>query len=115
MLRLTLRPAPPSVATLAWLINWFGAAGIAPRPVRAPVCVSPRLMVEAAMQGAGIALAPALMFDREISTGRLVRPFDVEVHAGSYWLTCLKGKPMTPAMLLFSQWIIDEAARHATN
>jgi DNA-binding transcriptional LysR family regulator len=47
--------------------------------------------------------------------GRLVRPFDVEVHAGSYWLTCLKGKPMTPAMLLFSQWIIDEAARHATN
>jgi LysR family transcriptional regulator of beta-lactamase len=71
---------------------------------------SSRLMVEAAMQGAGIALAPALMFDHEINTGRLVRPFDVEVHAGSYWLTWLKGKPMTPAMLLFSQWIAKEAA-----
>jgi LysR family transcriptional regulator of beta-lactamase len=67
-------------------------------------------MVEAAMQGAGIALAPALMFDHEINTGRLVRPFEVEVHAGSYWLTWLKGKPMTPAMLLFNQWIIKEAS-----
>jgi LysR family transcriptional regulator of beta-lactamase len=37
----------------------------------------------------------------------------VEVHAGSYWLTCLKGKPMTPALLLFSQRIIKEAAQHA--
>jgi LysR family transcriptional regulator of beta-lactamase len=62
------------------------------------------------MQGAGIALAPALMFDHEINTGRLVRPFEVEVHAGSYWLTGLKGKPMTPAMLQFSQWIVGEAA-----
>jgi len=92
-----------------WM-NWFAAAGIAPRPVRGPVFDSSRLMAEAAMQGAGIALAPALMFEHEINTGRLVRPFDVEVHAGSYWLTCLKGKPMTPAMVLFSQWITTAAA-----
>src|SRR5471032_3388517 len=93
-----------------WM-SWFNAAGIPPRPVRGPVFDSSRLMVEAAMQGAGIALAPALMFAREINTGRLVRPFDVAVHAGSYWLTCLKGKPMTSAMLLFSQWIVKEAAQ----
>jgi LysR family transcriptional regulator, regulator of gene expression of beta-lactamase len=92
-----------------WM-NWFAAAGIAPRPVRGPVFDSSRLMVEAAIQGAGIALAPALMFEREINTGRLVRPFDVEVAAGSYWLTSLRAKPMTPAMVLFSQWIAREAA-----
>jgi LysR family transcriptional regulator of beta-lactamase len=92
-----------------WM-TWFAAAGIAPRPVRGPVFDSSRLMVEAAIQGAGVALVPALMFEREINTGRLVRPFDVEVQAGSYWLTCLKGKPMTPAMLLFSQWIAKEAS-----
>ncbi|MBW0449560.1 LysR family transcriptional regulator [bacterium M00.F.Ca.ET.228.01.1.1] len=92
--------------------NWFAAAGIAPRPIRGPVFDSSRLMVEAAMQGAGIALAPALMFGHEIETGRLVSPFDIEVHAGSYWLTWLKGKPMTPAMLLFSQWLVKEAAAH---
>jgi LysR family transcriptional regulator, regulator of gene expression of beta-lactamase len=91
---------------------WFTAAGIPPRPIRGPVFDSSRLMVEAAMQGAGIALAPALMFDHEINTGRLVRPFEAEVHAGSYWLTWLKGKAMAPAMLLFSQWIMKEAALH---
>lgn len=94
-------------------INWFKAAGIAPRPIRGPVFDSSRLMVEAAMQGAGIALAPALMFEREINTGRLVRPFDVQIHAGSYWLTSLKGKPMTPAMVLFSQWVLKETAQYA--
>ncbi|APA88228.1 LysR family transcriptional regulator [Paraburkholderia sprentiae WSM5005] len=98
-----------SYRTDDWM-NWFAAAGIAPRPVRGPVFDSSRLMVEAAIQGAGIALAPASMFEPEIKSGRLVRPFDVEVQAGSYWLTCLKGKPMTPAMVLFQQWIAREAA-----
>lgn len=95
-----------------WL-NWFSAAGVAPRAVRGPVFDSSRLMVEAAMQGAGVALAPALMFAHEINTGRLVRPFAIESHGGSYWLTSLKGKPMTPAMQLFSQWLLGETASHA--
>ena len=90
--------------------NWFATAGIAPRTLRGPVFDSSRLMVEAAMQGAGIALAPAVMFDRELRTGSLVRPFNVEVNAGSYWLTWLRGKSMTPAMLSFSNWIASEVA-----
>jgi LysR family transcriptional regulator of beta-lactamase len=93
--------------------NWFAAAGLAPRPVRGPVFDSSRLMVEAAMQGAGVALAPASMFERDLSMGRLARPFDIDVHAGSYWLTWQKAKPATPAMRAFSQWItkeVDEGA-----
>ncbi|SEK07648.1 LysR family transcriptional regulator [Paraburkholderia diazotrophica] len=89
--------------------NWFAAAGLAPRPVRGPVFDSSRLMVEAAMQGAGVALAPASMFEHDLSMGRLVRPFDIDVHAGSYWLTWQKGKPATPAMRAFNQWIVQAA------
>jgi LysR family transcriptional regulator of beta-lactamase len=66
-------------------------------------------MVEAATQGAGVALAPASMFARDLATGRLVRPFDIEVQAGSYWLILQKGKPATPAMQLFNQWIVKQA------
>ena len=77
---------------------WFEAAGLAPRAVRGPVFDSSRLMVEAAMQGAGVALAPASMFVRDLVAGRLVQPFDIEVQAGSYWLTSQKGKAATPAM-----------------
>jgi LysR family transcriptional regulator of beta-lactamase len=90
--------------------NWFRAAGVAPRPVRGPVFDSSRLMAEAAMQGAGIALAPASMFDHELAMERLVRPFDIDVEAGSYWLTWQKAKPETSAMRAFSQWILNEAA-----
>jgi LysR family transcriptional regulator of beta-lactamase len=95
--------------------NWFGAAGLAPRPVRGPVFDSSRLMVEAAMQGAGVALAPASMFERDLAMGRLVRPFDIDVHAGSYWLTSQKAKPATPAMRAFNQWIIREAGDRASH
>jgi LysR family transcriptional regulator, regulator of gene expression of beta-lactamase len=91
--------------------NWFGAAGLAPRAVRGPIFDSSRLMAEAAMQGAGIALAPASMFERELATERLVRPFDIDVQAGSYWLTWQKGKPETSAMRAFSQWILGEATQ----
>ena len=70
---------------------------------------SSRLMVEAAMQGAGVALAPARMFQRELQSGRLVRAFDHEVSTGSYWLTWLKSKRMTSAMQAFRTWIISQA------
>lgn len=89
--------------------NWFARFGIEPKTLRGPVFDSSRLMVEAAAQGAGVALAPAAMFERELLNGTLIRPFDAEVDAGSYWLTCLKSKAMSPAMRSFSVWIVGEA------
>ena len=61
----------------------------------------------------GVALAPACMFVRELQLGLLARPFDVDVRAGGYWLTSLKSKPLTPAMTLFRDWIVAEAAAAA--
>lgn len=89
---------------------WFAQAGLPVRAVRGPVFDSSRLMVEAAMQGAGVALAPARMFERELQSGRLVRAFELEVCTGSYWLTWLKSKRLTPAMQAFRTWIAAEAA-----
>ena len=89
---------------------WFAQAGLPVPAVRGPVFDSSRLMVEAAMQGAGVALAPARMFDRELQSGRLVRAFELEVCTGSYWLTWLKSKRLTPAMQAFRTWIAAEAA-----
>jgi LysR family transcriptional regulator of beta-lactamase len=89
---------------------WFAQAGLPVGAIRGPVFDSSRLMVEAAMQGAGLALAPARMFERELQSGRLVRTFDLEVHTGSYWLTWVKSKRTTPAMQAFRDWIVSEAA-----
>ena len=89
---------------------WFSAAGLSAGAIRGPVFDSSRLMVEAAMQGAGVALAPARMFERELQAGRLVRPFELEVSTGSYWLSWVKSKRMTSAMQAFRTWIVSEAA-----
>ncbi|RKP43845.1 LysR family transcriptional regulator [Trinickia fusca] len=89
---------------------WFEAAGVVPPAIRGPVFDSSQLMVEAAVQGAGVALAPVRMFERELRSGRLVRAFDVEVDTGSYWLTWLKSKHVTPAMQSFMNWIGAETA-----
>jgi len=90
-------------------ITWLTAAGVEPWNVSGPVFDSSRLMVEAAIQGAGIALAPRRMFMRELQLGQLASPFPIEVKTGSYWLTWLKSRRMAPAMRVFQQWILGEA------
>jgi len=87
---------------------WLAAAGLEPWTVNGPVFDSSRLMVEAAVQGAGVALAPPRMFVRELQAGTLTCPFDTRVSTGSYWLTRLKSRHMTPAMELFRNWVLAE-------
>lgn len=85
--------------------DWFATAGLSPPPIRGPVFDSSWVMVEAAMQGLGVALAPPMMFARDLQQGRLVRPFETQVSAGRYWLTWLKSKAPTPALLAFQAWL----------
>lgn len=85
--------------------DWFAAAGLSPPPIRGPVFDSSWVMVEAAIQGLGVALAPPNMFSRDLAQGRLVRPFDIEVGTGRYWLTWLKSKAPSPALKAFLAWL----------
>lgn len=98
-----------SYRTEEWM-QWFEVARLEPWTISGPIFDSSRLMVEAAMQGAGIALAPARMFQRELQSGVLTRPFELEVRTGSYWLTWLKSRSLSPAMQLFHDWLLHEAA-----
>jgi LysR family transcriptional regulator, regulator of gene expression of beta-lactamase len=92
-----------------WL-RWFAAAGVPCPAIRGTVFDSSITMAEAAAQGAGVALLPVAMFERELSLGRLVQPFDLEVSIGSYWLTSLKSKAESDAMRAFRLWVVAEAA-----
>ena len=85
---------------------WFAAAGVPPIPARGPLFDSSLIMVQAAMLGEGVALAPVSMFRREIESGQLVQPFAAVAEVGSYWLTRLKSKARTPAMLSFRDWLL---------
>lgn len=84
---------------------WFAAAGVDGLVARGPVFDSSAAMVQAAMSGFGVALAPAAMFERELTEERLVRPFAVEVDRGAYWLTRLMTHRETGAMAAFRDWL----------
>ncbi|KXU85886.1 LysR family transcriptional regulator [Caballeronia megalochromosomata] len=90
--------------------DWFAAAGLDAWTMNGPVFDSSRLMVEAAVQGAGVALAPPRMFVRELQAGLLVQPFDIDVKTGGYWLTWLKSRRLSHGMRLFRDWIVAQAA-----
>ncbi|MBW8811127.1 MAG: LysR family transcriptional regulator, partial [Lysobacter sp.] len=54
---------------------WFEAADVVPDgPINGPIFDSSLTMVQCALQGLGIALAPPAMFERELAEGRLVQP-----------------------------------------
>jgi LysR family transcriptional regulator, regulator of gene expression of beta-lactamase len=89
---------------------WFAVAGAPCPAIRGPLFDSSVTMAEAARQGAGVALLPVAMFGREIAEGFLARPFAAEVAAGSYWLTWLKSKPVTPGMRAFRDWLLQDLA-----
>lgn len=89
---------------------WLAAAG-APHDAplnNAVIFDSSVAMVAAAMQGAGVALAPARLFAGHLASGALRRPFGTEVSVGCYWLTRLKSRPVTPAMAAFRDWLFGE-------
>ena len=91
---------------------WFQAAGL-PTDTRVPRSIvfdSSLAMMEAALQGSGVALAPALMFSRQLESDVFRQPFQVGITTGSYWLTRLQSRNETPAMLAFKGWLQTSAA-----
>nr|WP_222934399.1 LysR family transcriptional regulator [Caulobacter sp. 17J80-11] len=90
--------------------DWFAAANVPCPPVRGPVFDSSWVMVEAAQLGTGVALAPPAMFERDLTRGRLVRPFATQVSTGRYWLTWLKSRAPSPAMRAFQAWLAEASA-----
>ncbi|PYG55895.1 transcriptional regulator GcvA [Rhizobium sp. UGM030330-04] len=91
--------------------TWFAAAGVTPSAqVNAGIVFDTSLgMMEAALQGLGVALAPPSMFSRHLASGAIIQPFPVTISLGSYWLTRLQSKPQTSAMQAFSDWIFAHA------
>lgn len=92
---------------------WFAIAGVGGLAARGPLFDSSLIMVQAAMLGEGVALAPVSMFRREVESGQLVQPFAVTADVGAYWLTRLKSKEPTAAMLSFREWLLKRDCPNA--
>jgi LysR family glycine cleavage system transcriptional activator len=70
------------------------------------------LMLEAAAQGQGICLATTLLVQADLQSGRLVRPFPIELApAEGYHLLVDARHAERPAVAAFRTWIREEARR----
>ncbi|MEI4488584.1 LysR family transcriptional regulator [Frigidibacter sp. MR17.14] len=84
---------------------WFRAAGESCPPLAGPVLDSSNGLAELVAEGFGIALLPLPMFDRQIRSGRLRRPFEPVVTLGSYWLTVPKDRRVTEPTCRLLDWM----------
>jgi LysR family transcriptional regulator of beta-lactamase len=87
-----------------WL-GWFAAADTPCPAIRGPMFDSSVITAMAAIAGHGVALLPPAMFSAQLAEERLVRPFDIEIEAGRYWLTKLQSRADSAAMSRFRSWI----------
>ena len=90
--------------------RWFEATGVTTQPRPGPVLNRASMLIDAAIDGQGIALARTALAAWDIIHGRLVRPVDVSLAmANTYWIVCPKATARTPKIAAFRQWLLAEA------
>ena len=72
------------------------------------------MLIDAAVDGQGVALARTTLAAWDLINGRLVRPFDVGLKlARTYWIVCPKAASTKPKVATFRDWLLAEAADDA--
>lgn len=70
------------------------------------------LAFEAAIDAVGVVATMPVLAAEDIASGRLVAPFELRVPlASSYFLVCHESASTRPAVALFRDWLLEEAAR----
>ena len=92
--------------------RWLEAAGVAGADqVRGPVLNRASMLIDAAVDGQGIALARTTLAAWDLLGGRLVRPFAAALRLSkSYWIVCPKATAMLPKVKQAREWLLAEAA-----
>jgi LysR family glycine cleavage system transcriptional activator len=91
---------------------WFDAVGLDwPEPDRGPIFNDSSLMLQAAVDVQGIALARASLIGSDIRNGLLMRLFDIDVPGPRrYYLVYPPRMADSPKLALFRAWLHDEIA-----
>ena len=96
----------------AWQ-QWLASVGVAGRELTGgPVLNRVSMVIDAAVDGQGVALARTTLAATDLINGRLVRPFaDTIPIARTYWIVCPKATAALPKIAAFREWLLSEAAR----
>ena len=90
---------------------WFRAAGLRLKEPHSLIFTDSNLLIQAAADGRGIALARSSIAAADLRGGKLVRLFNLAVPApGASYLVWPKGK-LSPNAILFRDWLLEERQR----
>lgn len=88
--------------------NWLKLAGMGEvNPRRGPIIDDTNVLIQATLNGQGIALGSTLFVQEYLETGQLVRPFETELKSDSaYYIVC-PGGHLRPAVREFKNWLLQ--------
>src|ERR1700712_3630089 len=91
--------------------RWFEAAGIADAELPRGLILNRRsMLIDAAIDGQGVALARPTLAAWDLINGRIVRPFDIGLRSKAFWIVCPKASSAKPKIKTFREWLLAEAA-----
>jgi LysR family glycine cleavage system transcriptional activator len=95
--------------------KWLDAAGVKVANLsRGPVLNQASMVIDAAVDGQGVALARTGLAAWDLICGRLVRPFSLALPVSyAYWIVCPKATAKLPKIAIFREWLLAEAAEDA--
>jgi len=92
--------------------NWFQEAGLDDAAAtHGPVLNRASMVIDAAINGQGIALARTTLAAWDLLKGHLARPFSLSLPLSkTYWIICPKATAALPKIVTFRDWLLAEAA-----
>jgi LysR family glycine cleavage system transcriptional activator len=95
--------------------RWLRAAGVDEGAVtHGPVLNRASMVIDAAINGQGVALARTTLAAWDLINARLVRPFPGSLPLSkTYWIICPKATSTVPKIATFRKWLQAEAAEDA--
>jgi len=89
--------------------DWLKLAGAsAIEPDKGTIIDDTNVLIQAAIDGQGIALGSTTFVEDHLESGRLVKPFDVVLeNEFSYYVVCPPSHLRNPAVLAFKQWLLS--------
>ena len=95
--------------------DWLGLAGVdGIDPSRGTVMDDTNVLIQAAMDGLGVALGSTHFVTDRLASGRLVRPFETVLHSeGAYYIVCPKEHLERKEVRAFRDWLLEQADEDA--
>jgi len=90
---------------------WFPAFGLETPPQAGVVLEDSLMLLDAAAQGLGVALARSALVEADLKSGRLVRPLDADVPSDlGFWVTWRGDNRKLRRIHALRDWLVAEAA-----